>query len=247
MLRQGTSKCRFDISVYKGPAESSYIIEAHKLSSGDGLMFKTIYEDIKTHLSLDTVSAGLSELSFTSMATPAPSSDIPLTETEIKSTIHTIVQMSKASNFEAIEEASRLLFDMSMHDTLQRHLCNTEVFECFQCLLAIDDKLFNGIRHNVVLAIANLSDSQIGQAMIVDSGLVSMIFKLACNGSYTTIDMRRESARIVANITSKLAPKVSAAVPSKELSDWVNEVDDLDDDRLRMHAERAKQSLMTAV
>lgn len=233
--------------MYKGTSESSYIIEAHKLSSGDGLMFKSIYEDIKTNLSLNTVRTNLSEQSFTSMSTPVPSSEIPLSESEIDSTIHAVVRMSKEGNLEAVEEASRLLFDMSMHDTLLQHMCSAEVFECFQSLLAVDDRIFDGIRHNAVLAIANLSDSQVGQAMVLDTGIISMFLKLACNGSYKTIDMRRESARIVANVASKLAPKVSASVNATELFDWVNTVDDLDDDRLRMHAERAKFSLQTVV
>jgi hypothetical protein len=55
--------------------------------------------------------------------------------------------------------------------------------------------------------------------------------------------MSRESARILANLSSRMAARVVDVLGSLAVSNWISSVDSLKDERLRLHASRAKEFL----
>jgi hypothetical protein len=167
-------------------------------------------------------------------------------EAEIQASITEILHLGNEVNFEAKEEASHMLYDVSTHDSLLLHLGDPAVLEFFISVLTEDHELFDNAKHNVILAMANISDSLAGQAAIIESGALPSIFNLAANGSYVTVEMRRECARIIANVTTKFAVKVAASVSPDDLQSWLVSVDHLEDDKLKMHAERAKHAFTTS-
>lgn len=229
--------------MYKG-VSSGYIIEGHKLSSGDGVIFRTIYDEIRSKFSNETDAFDTHDSFTTAAAAPLPIMESHFTDDEIKSTISTILSLSKDRTAESMEEAAHMLYDISMYDGLQQYLCTPAVMDFLTAVLSEDDDLFDNAKNCAVLTMANISESIVGQAAVVDAGSVPTIMKLACNGSYGTIEMRRESARILANVATKLSSRVAAAMSAAELEAWANSVDDIEDDRLRMHAERAKTMLL---
>lgn len=229
--------------MYKG-VSSGYIIEGHKLSSGDGVVFRTIYDEIKSKFANDSDSFDGPDNSFVAASAPLPTMETHFSDDEIKTTISTILSLSKDRTAESMEEAAHMLYDISMYDALQQYLCTPAVIDFLTTVLSEDDDLFDNAKNCAVLTMANISESIVGQSAVVDAGSIPTIMKLACNGSYGTIEMRRESARILANVASKLSSRVAAAMSTAELEAWANSVDDIEDDRLRMHAERAKTMLL---
>ena len=230
--------------MYRSHCSHGYIIEVHKLTSGEGLLFRPIYEELKSQLSSETCASAPCEMAVAAAASPLPCADSAVSNEEISVAIDTIVRMSGDKSMESKEEATLMLYDISMHDALQQHLCSSEVMSFFVDVLQLDDyNLFENLKHNVILTLANLSESMVGQTAILEAGALPFLFKLAGNGSFATVEMRRESARILANMASKLVGRVNAFLCAEELESWMDGVDEIEDDRLRMHADRAKEAL----
>lgn len=60
------------------------------------------------------------------------------------------------------------------------------------------------------------------------------------NGPHTTAEMRRECARTLANLCVGLAAKIVRNLGLSATMRWVETVDSLADERLKIHATRAK-------
>jgi hypothetical protein len=207
-------------------------------------MFRAVYEEIKSKLSAESDQGDANDMSFVAASAPLPTGEFAFTESEIKANVSRVVSMCRDKTVEAAEAAVWLLHDMSMHNALLQNLCTADVMDFLLSVLAEEYEMFDNAKHGAVMTLGNISESIVGQAALVDAGVISPIMKLACNGPYSNIDMRRESARILANVASKLASKVTGAVSAAELDSWLSSVDDLEDDRLRMHAERAKEMML---
>lgn len=82
-----------------------------------------------------------------------------------------------------------------------------------------------------------------------NSSFLQQMLQLCSNGSYNTAEMRRECARLLANICSvrTSAMRVVQAVGEDNVVSWLHTVDDLADERLKLHAERAKNALHTCL
>ena len=52
--------------------------------------------------------------------------------------------------------------------------------------------------------------------------------------------MRRECARTLANLCVGLAPKIIRTLGRQLTTNWIDTIDNLKDERLKLHAERAK-------
>ena len=70
-----------------------------------------------------------------------------------------------------------------------------------------------------------------------------MLLKLSQNGSYEDAEMRRLAAHALANISKRLAEKVVQQLGHDAVRDWMGTVSDLSDERLKLQADRAKESL----
>ena len=69
------------------------------------------------------------------------------------------------------------------------------------------------------------------------------LLNLAADGPFQTAAMRRESARLIANLSDRLATRVVAALGKQAVHSWMSSVDSMGDPALRVHALRAKTSL----
>lgn len=82
---------------------------------------------------------------------------------------------------------------------------------------------------------------------MIDAGVLPALLTLATDGPYHTAEVSRESARILANLSSRMAARVVDALGPQATANWMASVDNLLDDRLKLHACRAKESLQSVV
>lgn len=78
---------------------------------------------------------------------------------------------------------------------------------------------------------------------MIDAGVLPILLILATDGPYTTSEMSRESARILANLSSRMAGRVVDVLGPRQVTKWLASVDFFKDDRLKLHASRAKECL----
>ncbi len=81
----------------------------------------------------------------------------------------------------------------------------------------------------------------------MDTGILPVLISLATDGPYHNAEMRRACARIIANVSSRLAPIVAEQVGKSNLSKWMETVGNINDRKLRLHADRARESLLVAI
>ncbi len=82
------------------------------------------------------------------------------------------------------------------------------------------------------------------------SSFVPFLLTTVADGPYHTAEMRRECARTLANLSISHGPKIVHTVnttslsSSPSLSTWLQSVEEMRDERMKLHAERAKNHLM---
>ena len=180
---------------------------------------------------------------FDTFGLPSPLPTIELlSDEEAVEALQCVLQMAKSGLLEPQLEAARLFCDLSLHDAMQQHMCDSG------CVQALVENLLPCIicewtRQHAVFALANLSEAQGCQEAMIDAGILPVVLNLVKDGPYNTIEMRRECARILANLSVRLASRIVAVVGPRTLSTWLEKVDSFRDERLRLHAVRAKESL----
>jgi hypothetical protein len=275
MYYQGASKCRFQVVVYSGNTDNTYIVEVQKLTSGEGVLFREVFNNLKNQLSVPDNSSVDQETgsllipsSFDSPSSEdngdsgfllAPCDDpaTDISDDEVVSCLAAIVRMGRQPSLEAKELAANMLLDISMHEGLEQLVCESEALNLLTEMLNDDKPIATGpvngetqatfitetAKHSAVLAMANISESLAAQTYILESGALNAVIGLASNGTYDTVEVRRECARIFANLASRLTSQVTSAVNPQVLESWLTSVDGLEDERLRMHADRARIAL----
>ena len=168
-----------------------------------------------------------------------------LSDEEATETLSCIKDMATSGILESQLEASRVLCDLSLHHSMQQSICNSG---CITALInLIHDNLCDWTRQHAIFALANLSEDFECQELMIDAGILPNLLLLAQDAPYHTAEMSRESARILANISRRLALRVVTVLGPKALSVWLDAVDHLKDDRLRLHCCQAKDYLIECV
>ena len=73
------------------------------------------------------------------------------------------------------------------------------------------------------------------------SGLLNLVANSEDEAKvYHELEMRRESARTLANLSEEYAAAIVNEIGKEAIADWIKSVDALRDERLRMHAKRFK-------
>jgi hypothetical protein len=80
--------------------------------------------------------------------------------------------------------------------------------------------------------------------LVNNTSFLPTLMSFTVDGPYDSSEMRRECARMLANICAGLAPRVVGSLGIDTVSSWVSGVAHLKDERLRMHAERARQYIL---
>lgn len=176
-----------------------------------------------------------------SVAAPLPAVDLLSDEQAIK-VLQPILQMAKSNQLEAQLEAAKIFCDLSLHDSMQQLLCDSG---CVQSLVIdlMRCDAYEWTSHHAIFALANLSEAQCCQDAMIDAGILPVLLAFAKDGPYNNAERSREAARILANISARVAARVVSILGPRTVSKWLDSVDTFADDRLKLHALRARDSL----
>jgi hypothetical protein len=243
----GSTHSSFQVKIYKSDKEGFHIVEGHRLK-GDASSFRSIYSQLKERLSsheFNYDAVGL--LPFQASGSDSFATAFPLSVSSFvpdPAGIAPILNMAKEPNMEAQEESARMICDLSIDETMQPHLCESGCIEILYTLVSTSNS--DVARQHAMVALANLSDSEIGKETIFEtSDLLPILLKYATNGTYELAEMRRLAVYVLANVTHQQADKVLAVLGGKHVvSSWVDTVDDLQDERLRLQAVRVRESFL---
>jgi hypothetical protein len=83
----------------------------------------------------------------------------------------------------------------------------------------------------------------IQQEAIINAGVLPTLLSLATDGPYQSSELRRMAVFILANVSATFSSRVVHALGRKEVACWIDSVEGLRDERLKLHAVRAKEIL----
>lgn len=238
----GSSHSKFQIHIYsdKSKGENSYIIEGNRLR-GDASSFRSFYSQLKAKLATNEEVVEFTD-SF-SMLSPFPVSSSLLPDNLLLAGLDSIFKMAQELTLEPQLEAAKILCDLTMDESFQQQLCESGCITVLYHL--IKNSISEWAQQHAMSALANLSDSKVCQATIVDTqGMLQLIIQYASNGPSRLTEISRNAVFILANLSISLPLQVMNVLGEKELSKWLRTVDAFIDDRLKLHAQRAKESFI---
>ena len=173
--------------------------------------------------------------------TPLPALDL-LTDEEAINALQNILQMAKSGQVEAKLEAAKIFCDLTLHDSMQQLMCDSG---CVQSLVVdlMRCDTCEWTSHHAIFALANLSEAQCCQDTIIDAGALPALLAIAKDGPYDKAERSREAARILANISERVATRVVTILGPRTVSNWLDSIETFVDERLKLHAIRARDSL----
>ena len=244
MYLRGSTQCKFQVQVYvSSTTPGVFILEANRLT-GDANSFRIVYGELKGRmdLSMDTMSSKPQD-SFAGtifpMATGTPKL---LDDAETQAALLPIVNMAKSPMLESQTIAAEILCDLSSLEGIQQQLCDAG---CVQVLVALTSSQLFAARQYAFLALGNLSQNADAQDTMIECGIINAILPLFTDGPYDDAELRREGARIFANCSAWHGSRVVSALGAQSFTSWKEGINILEDERIRLHAERALDSLNT--
>jgi len=241
----GPTRCKFEFNVYRS-GTGTFTVEGNRLC-GDNVAFSGIFRSLRQKFSSEVTlcTSPTSVMDFQHI--PLPEMAVELTSQEIAAAMAPILAMVTSGICESQVCAAQIFCDLSMQQNMHEVMCGSE---CVNALVSLVRVEFDYCNQHAVCALANLSSSRSCQEILVkDGAFLLQMLQLCSNGSFNTAEMRRECARLLANICSVRtnAMRVVQAVGEDDVTSWLHTVDGLVDERLRLHAERAKNALHTCL
>ena len=178
------------------------------------------------------------------LSAPLPATDL-LTDEEAIEALQRVLSLATSGMLDSRLEAARIFCDLSLHDAMQQPMCDSGCIRVLTQTL-ITCEMCDLTRYHGMFALANLSEAQGCQEAMIEAGILPTLLHYAKDGPYHTAETRREAARVLANLSARHAPKVLAAVDPRALCTWLDKVDSFHDERLKLHAERAREALKVA-
>jgi len=231
----GSSRCKFEFNLYK--RSSGGLIVAGNRLSGDSFAFASVYKAVH-HLFDSKVELATPQL------LPIPTSDFDLESHVVDESIDAVLAMASSGIGEAQVGASQIFCDLFTRNDVT-HLIS-KYSECVSALVSLAQVSFEACDQHAICALANLSSSRSCQEVLIrDQAFLHSLLHLCRDGSFDTIEMRRECARLLANLSSgeEGARQVVASAGPGHVSTWLGSVQDLKDERLRTHANSVRNSL----
>jgi hypothetical protein len=225
--------------VYKR-VSGGFVVEGNRLS-GDSLAFVNVYQAVLNIFIPPTDVAPLPCLPIPGGVDDASSSDVDLS-------IDSVLSMASSGIGEAQVSASQIFCDIFTRSNTT-HLININKYnECLAALVMLATVEFESCNQHAICALAHLSSSHSCQEVLMrDERFLQTLLPLCSDGNYNTIEMRREGARLLANISccggEAGAQQVVSCAGLGNIASWLQSVDGLKDERLRVYADRAKVSL----
>jgi hypothetical protein len=238
----GPTRCKFEFNVFKGD-DSSFIIEGNRLC-GDSFPFSTMYRNVRTKFTGDCSSPN-SVTNFQFI--PMPEISLELTSTEIHDAVTPVLAMAASGKCESQVNAAQIFCDLSLQQNMLEVLCQPKTISALVDLCRVD---FDYCNQHAVCALANLSSSRSCQdALLQDACFLQQLLQMCCCGCHNSAEMRRECARLLANLcgAKSSAAQIIQHIGQDDVYRWMESVDDINDERLRLHAQRAKHALHTCM
>lgn len=243
MYLSGPTRCKFEFNVFKN-GHGSHIVEGNRLS-GEGFPFSAIFKNIRSKFAPDGVcSSPNSVVNFQFI--PLPDCLPELTSADILEAVAPILTMAASGMCESQVNAAQMFCDLSLQQEMNEVLCDSD---CIDALVNLCRVEFDSCNQHAICALANLSSSRSCQeALLQDKTFLRHLMNLSRDGTFHTAEMRRESARILANVCSVRANAVMMleVVHAGDMDEWMISVEGIQDERLRLHTGRAKHSLRAA-
>eukprot|EP01041_Mallomonas_annulata_P013653 gene13653-29013_t len=234
---RGSSSYKSQIHIYQDNV--GFIVEVHRLS-GDAFPFHALFNEVKDAVTNAPPSCG--QESFMNIF-PLPEI-IPISDEETIQALQPIVDMAYDRFMEPKVEAAKVLCDLSQHEGMHQALLAAK---CIEAMVHLVSSGVEGAAQHAVLALANISASQSCQETIINAGVLPNLLALITNRPYHSAVMGREGARLLANLSDRLAARVIVALGEKEIKSWMNSVDSLDDTFLKQQALRARGYLSSFI
>lgn len=229
----GSTHCKFQVSIYTRTS-GAYVVEVHRLM-GDGHTSRSFFQSMKASLT-----GGLVNEEFDTFPGSFPLHESAHTE-QVDSSLIAVLKMAREPTVEAQLEAARILCDLSLDMGLQQTLVDHGVMDVLREL--INSSPSEWAQQHAIAALSTLSDAQIFQSAILKANLVPVLFRLATDGPYQTAELRRSAMHVLANLSRDCAGEVASMLGRRELAAWLSKVDGLADERLKIHASRARECL----
>lgn len=260
----GCNTCLMEVQIYRtamtapsssGNGSCMFIVEANR-TAGDHEVFNSCYSRLCNAFSSDVDSM---RGSFGPAATSASASTnhhdgfastvgpfspaLFNTEVEAQEVIEPILAMAESDDMDCQIEASKILYDFAMNEDLLPCLCDTRCIDIM--ILLAQENAPEAARHNIFMTMALLATKSQWQEVIAEKQeLFCVIMTTVVNGPYETAELRREGARTFESLSlSRVAHMIPSKVGKEPLFNWFSSVDDLQDERLKLHAERAREAL----
>lgn len=243
--------CFMDVQMYTSTStdKGKYIVEANRMQ-GDHDIFRKSYLCLRAAFVPETSdeydayrssTLSLHDSYASALGYVPPVSDFSI-ENDAKLAIEPILKMAESDFVDAQVEASRMLYEFTRNEDLQKYWCDERCM-CVLTLLASPDAP-EMARHNIFMTLAELASKVDWQELIVESGALPVVMAAVTNGSYETAEMRCECARTLEYLSqSHMAHRIPHSVGKEDLRRWCDTVDGLVDERLKLHAVRARDAL----
>jgi len=266
----GSARCHMTVNIYKtkkGSSRLPFLVECNRLE-GDHSVFRRIYGLLSESLSddgrdscstavTDTANPDLLRHSSTAYDVPVPAIEDVVQTANDASVIEDAIQMLVTMSYDSFQEtrllAARLWYEFTANEMQNGSIstCTSPKILAALIKLATGDCNIHGedeVRFGALLALSNLCrGSVLEKNALIDAGLVPVIINAIGNGNYLDAHIRRECASMLHNLSSgTLAHKVLSNIGISRVNALCPIIDGLVDERMKLHALMAKESLLSA-
>ena len=229
----GVTFCNFQVHIYSSDNDDGYIVEINRLS-GDPNIFKCIYMKLKESVNESRIAE---ESIFQSLSDFSPHE--LLSDSAIEIALKPIMTMATSELLDSQREGTGIICSLSSHDDMQQPLSD---FGFIKVLLELIHSPDSTVRRHAIFALGNLSLSPSCQEAMLSLDLIKVFLEMTADGPYQTAQLRKEGVRILANLAIRFPKQIISAVGESTLSNWMNNVDNVLDAKLKIHAINAKES-----
>lgn len=156
-----------------------------------------------------------------------------------------VLRMARQSTMEAQTESSRIICDLSVEESIRESMVEQGVVPVLRDLML--SPCSHWAQQHAALAMANISECKVGQEAIIDNGVLPVLLQLAVDGGFQDLELHRLAVFILANVSTCLAERVVTSLGHHLITVWMSSVDGMRDERLKLHAARARSSLSSVL
>jgi len=229
----------FHLAIYENCARGGFVLEMQRLDCDSCCFaFNEIYQLVRSILDpLYQAKLKKSVADDPYVVEFSLSTDSGLSDEELTICLAQVVSMASAPDHQSKLEAARILSDMAEDTMMRQPMAAAGCITTLAQLLSTKKPI---ILEQAVLTLAQLSECRVCAEAIVQENILPKLMSLTRNGSYATAKMRRESARIIANLADQFASEMVTAIGKEAVQHWMRSIPDLQDRRLKDRCMRAR-------